>query len=98
MTISSKICHIQGIYVRNHAYFRGYALYDYHVACLLIMFLQWRLAMPSLEHENVRHATLLFRAEGVNVQTKQAWRKGLKDEKVVDHGACRNRRRWMRHW
>ena len=29
------------------------------------MFLQWRLAMPSLERENVRHATLLFCAEGV---------------------------------
>ena len=36
-----------------------------HVACLLIMFLQGRLAMPHMRHENVRHATLLFRAEGV---------------------------------
>ena len=26
--------------------------------------------MPSVGHENVRHATLLFRAEGVNVRTK----------------------------
>ena len=43
-----------------------------HVACLLIMFLQWRLAMPSLERENVRHATLLFRAEGVTVRTTGA--------------------------
>ncbi len=39
-----------------------------HVACLLIMFLQWRLAMPHMRHENVRHATLLFRAEGVTVR------------------------------
>ena len=36
------------------------------------MFLQWRLAMPSLERENVRHATLLFCAEGVNVRTTGA--------------------------
>ena len=30
--------------------------------------------MPSSRHENVRHATLLFCAEGVNVRTKQAWK------------------------
>ena len=36
-----------------------------HVACLLIMFLKGRLAMPCIRHENVRHATLLFCAEGV---------------------------------
>ena len=39
-----------------------------HVACLLIMFQSGRLAMPSIRHENVRHATLLFRAKGVNVR------------------------------
>ena len=39
------------------------------------MFLQWRLAMPSLGRENVRHATLLFCAEGVNVRTKPAQKK-----------------------
>ena len=47
-----------------------------HVACLLIMFCRRRLAMPSSRCENVRHATLLFCAEGVNVQT--TWR-GKKD-------------------
>ena len=35
-----------------------------HVACLLIMFLKGRLAMPSVGRENVRHATLLFCALG----------------------------------
>ena len=35
-----------------------------HVACLLIMFVSRRLAMPPLRRENVRHATLLFCAEG----------------------------------
>ncbi len=67
MTISSKISHIQGIYVRNHAYFRGYVLYGNHVACLLIMFVSRRLAMPPLRREHVRHATLLFCAKGVTV-------------------------------
>ena len=38
------------------------------MACLHIMFLDRRLAMPFLRRENVRHATLLFRAEGVTVQ------------------------------
>ena len=41
----------------------------FHVACLLIMFLNGRLAMPFLRRENVRHATLLFCAKSVNVQT-----------------------------
>ena len=36
-----------------------------HVACLLIMFTRGRLAMPCIRRENVRHATLLFHAEGV---------------------------------
>ena len=35
-----------------------------HVACLLIMFLFGRLAMPLKRREKVRHATLLFRAGG----------------------------------
>ena len=35
-----------------------------HVACLLIMFLKGRLAMPYIGHENVRHATLLFLRRG----------------------------------
>ena len=35
-----------------------------HVACLLIMFSDGRLAMPYSRRENVRHATLLFCAEG----------------------------------
>ena len=39
------------------------ALRGIHVACLLIMFLKGRLAMPCIRHEKVRHATLLFRAE-----------------------------------
>ena len=39
------------------------------MACLLIMFTRRRLAMPSIGRENVRHATLLSCAEGVNVQT-----------------------------
>ena len=34
-----------------------------HVACLLIMFTRGRLAMPCMRRENVRHATLLFRAK-----------------------------------
>ena len=39
----------------------GVALRDAsHVACLLIMFTQWRLAMPSIGRENVRHATRFF--------------------------------------
>ena len=42
------------------------------MACLHIMFFNGRLAMPYSRRENVRHATLLFRAEGVNMQTKQA--------------------------
>ena len=33
------------------------------------MFTRGRLAMPSIEHENVRHATLLFCAESANVRT-----------------------------
>ena len=43
-----------------------------HVACLLIMFLQGRLAMPHIRHENVRHATLLYHAKGVTVRTSGA--------------------------
>ena len=31
-----------------------------------------------MRRENVRHATLLFRAEGVNVRTKPAWKEGDK--------------------
>ena len=31
-----------------------------HVACLLIMFLKGRLAMPCIKHEGVRHATFSF--------------------------------------
>lgn len=34
------------------------------MACLLIMFCLGRLAMPPLEHDDVRHATLLFSAVG----------------------------------
>ena len=52
-----------------------------HVACLLIMFLQGRLAMPHMRHENVRHATLLFRAEGVNVLTTSAEERSKRDSK-----------------
>jgi len=42
-----------------------------HVACLLIMFLQWRLAMPHMRHKNVRHATLFSapRAAGLGKTT-----------------------------
>ena len=40
-----------------------------HVACLLVMFSVGRLAMPFLKREKVRHATLLFCAEGGNLQT-----------------------------
>ncbi|MBQ6010155.1 MAG: leucine-rich repeat protein, partial [Kiritimatiellae bacterium] len=36
------------------------------------MFTRGRLAMPSLRRENVRHATLLFCVEGVNVRTTGA--------------------------
>ena len=46
-----------------------------HVACFLIMFVIGRLAMPCMRRENVRHATLFSRAEGVNVQTKRRGRK-----------------------
>ena len=42
------------------------------MACLLIMFSVGRLAMPFLRRDDVRHATLLFCAEGVNVQTTGA--------------------------
>ena len=45
------------------------------MACLLIMFTRGRLAMPSIEHENVRHATLLFCAEGDTLRTTGAGRK-----------------------
>ena len=38
------------------------ALRGIHVACLLIMFLNGRLAMPYPRRDNVRHATLIFRA------------------------------------
>ena len=34
----------------------------FHVACLLVMFFNGRLAMPCMRRENVRHATLSFRA------------------------------------
>ena len=34
--------------------------------------------MPLLGRENVRHATLLFRVEGVNVQAKRAWKESEK--------------------
>ena len=54
-----------------------------HVACLLIMFVSRRLAMPPLRRENVRHATLLFCAEGVNVRA-MAWVKEGKMKKIVD--------------
>ena len=40
----------------------------FHVACLLIMFYDGRLAMPYSKREKVRHATLLFCAGSVNVQ------------------------------
>ena len=50
-----------------------------HVACLLIMFVSRRLAMPPLRHENVRHATLLFCAEGVNVQLST----GVEEEATI---------------
>ena len=48
------------------------ALRGIHVACLLIMFFRGRLAMPCMRRENVRHATLLFCAKGVNVRTTGA--------------------------
>ena len=44
------------------------------------MFTRGRLAMPHIRHENVRHATLLFCAEGVNVRTTGA---GEKEEKMT---------------
>ena len=50
------------------------------MACLLIMFLKGRLAMPSVGRENVRHATLLFCAEGVNVRTEGVEDKRGKNE------------------
>ena len=40
------------------------------MACLLSMFSDGRLAMPLERRENVRHATLLFCAGGVNVRTR----------------------------
>ena len=43
-----------------------------HVACLLVMFFNGRLAMPCMRRENVRHATLLFCAGSVNVRTNGA--------------------------
>ena len=52
-----------------------------HVACLLIMFLKGRLAMPSRWRENVRHATLLFCVEGVNVRTTGAGEKESNDRR-----------------
>ena len=52
------------------------------MACLLIIFQSGRLAMPSTGYENVRHATLLFCAEGVNVRTTGVERKGK--EKMSD--------------
>ena len=55
---------------------RSCAAWLIHVACLLIMFLYGRLAMPCIKHENVRHATLLFCAEGVNVRTTGVEGKG----------------------
>jgi hypothetical protein len=39
------------------------------------MFLKGRLAMPSVGRENVRHATLLFCAEGVDLGQKMARKK-----------------------
>ena len=39
--------------------------------------------MPCMRRENVRHATLLSRAEGVIVRTKQAWRKGKQMRKLL---------------
>ena len=51
---------------------RGLRYVAIHVACLLIMFVIGRLAMPSMGHENARHATLLFCAEGDNVRTTGA--------------------------
>ena len=62
------------------------ALRGNHVACLLIMFYIGRLAMPSIRRENVRHATLLFCAEGINVRTKGRGRK--KEEMELFGGRC----------
>ena len=39
---------------------RGLRYVAIHVACLLIMFLNGRLAMPLERREKARHATLLF--------------------------------------
>ena len=50
-----------------------------HVACLLIMFYDGRLAMPYSRHENARHATLLFCAEGVNVRIT-----GAEEDEITD--------------
>ena len=65
-----------------------------HMACLLIMFVSRRLAMPPLRRETVRHATLLFCAEGVNVQITGAGeeREMLLSEDVVKprQRDCRN--------
>ena len=40
--------------------------------------LSWAFGDAYIRRENVRHATLLFRAEGVNVRTKPAWKEGDK--------------------
>ena len=47
----------------------GVALRGTHVACLLIMFLNGRLAMPYPRRENVRHATLLYCRKGLIMKT-----------------------------
>ena len=48
------------------------------MACLLIMFCLGRLAMPPLEHDDVRHATLSSRAEGGDVQPKVRSKEGFR--------------------
>ena len=41
-----------------------------HVACLLIMFVKGRLAMPCMRHENVRHATFLLSMRDIRQETR----------------------------
>ena len=48
------------------------------MACLLSMFSDGRLAMPLERRENVRHATLLFCAEGGDVQRKARSKEGFR--------------------
>ena len=57
------------------------ALRGNHVACLLIMFCQGRLAMPSSRYENVKARHSSFLRQGYQCKQQQAWEETMDEQK-----------------